>query len=327
MRKQQMTRSPFIRWDQHVMALSLATAAAGLGAVACSGQLDGNMSQEDTAMSEQAYFSTYGSIFIAGKDLDGSPLAICNSQYEDGLHPGKARGDFRECRFAWGSGVQKKQSYRFVDPSYVPSTQSDIWNRSIALGYEANQTERLYTCLAVMDGGLYAGKTSPALGSCRIARGELEFATISFELIGSFAADPEAPPFAKATKSSSLAWSALRIKSTSRRYCLARRVDNGMTSEHPGWEQDGVCHYAYGAGAQHEPTNFSYLIPRFSNPGSGFFKAGNESDGSPLGACRIEHPANSGAYQVGKYLPALNECHFEYADRLQVKTTGFQVLK
>ncbi len=218
-----------------------------------------------------------------------------------------------------------------VDLTYIPSSASDIWTRSVALGYESNGTERLYTCLATVHNVLYAGKTSPALGSCRIARGELEVATPTFQLIGDYAADPEAPPVTKAAKSSSRAWSAIYVKlptgPNTKRFCLARRTDNDRTSEHPGWEQDGVCDYAYGSGAQHAATNFSYVIPRYSTPGGTFFKAGDEADGSPLGTCRVEHPAGTGMSPAGKYVPTLNQCDFEYGDRRQVHTSRFRALK
>ncbi|GEM_PF-2748424 len=66
------------------MALSLATAAASLETMACSGQLDGDMGREDTATSEQAAFAWSLGVFVPGKDLDGTPLRICNANWNGG---------------------------------------------------------------------------------------------------------------------------------------------------------------------------------------------------------------------------------------------------
>lgn len=314
--------------DYRTISSSLLGLSLALGATACNDYAAGTAADE-VAQGEAAIFGGAGTV-IGGKDSDGTLLRVCRGWHKSGAHPGKKLAGSTNCNIAWGGAEIAAPDDQGLDLDYVDSSDPDKWNVARSIGNEGNG-EALYPCTVSYAGEIYAGKTSPGLSTCHVAYGGDELELTPYKLIRKDTPSMRATPVTSVPTNSTIAFSAILAQypgssvAATMRFCIAK-LGTGV-GDHPGWvrENASLCHYSYG-GVESTTTNFYYVVPNYQAPnGSNFYPAGYEADNSALGACRVRR--SDGSYQLGKYMPGLQECHYPYGGQEVAVSSGFTVLR
>lgn len=118
---------------------------------------------------------------VGGNESNGTPLYVCNAEYNNGIHPGKTRDDWNGCYIGWGGRAIFNTNYKLLDNKPNNYYWDKIPTNKVVGGRENNQN--LYICKGKYNQGVHPGKIGENWGNCNIAWGDKEIGTTDFEYL------------------------------------------------------------------------------------------------------------------------------------------------
>lgn len=107
---------------------------------------------------------------VGGYDSDGSPLYVCQAEYNGGLVPGKTRANWNYCDVAWGGSEHAVQRYNVLLPKFKTP------DNPFPAGYENGAV--LGICRTAYSSGIQVGKYLGS-GRCNFGYGGSEVSSSS----------------------------------------------------------------------------------------------------------------------------------------------------
>ena len=120
--------------------------------------------------------------FVSGKDVGGQSLFFRRAQYQGGNHPGKIRPSFTGRTIPYGGKEVSESNYEVLTAGWIGAANGVIPPGTFPWGKDRN-SDLLFACRALYQGGLYPGKIQSSLGGCSIGIGSNEVVVKSYRIL------------------------------------------------------------------------------------------------------------------------------------------------
>jgi len=240
------------------------------------------------------------------------------ANFNGGIHPGKTRATWPFCDISYGGQELQIQPYETLVAGWTDDANGAVPADAYPFGTDGPPGgPALYPCRAYVNGqGFQIGKVRPGLG-CLIPLFGQEVPVTNYQVLTKSLPMTTQRVVSFGAPANSIV-GGYDLDGTPLYLCQAS-FGGGLVpgKTRPPWNS---CDVGWG-GTEHFVDTYYVLVPAFSRTyyvdtntydTAGVFSAGNEADGTKLGACRH---AYQNSIQVGKFLPDSFDglCDFGFA--------------
>jgi hypothetical protein len=269
---------------------------------------------------------------IGGRDATEDLLYICRASHQNGMYPGKFRPGFRGCNIGSDRNEIAVPNFQVLVPPWEASSNGNVPHEAPTFGHEDPNagSHPLFVCRASHQGSLHPGWVNFGSGGCHIGYGGKEFTVTSYNVLVTwpFAVQedlPDTEALIAGTENGMNLW-----------ICIA----DFAGGKYPGKIRSGFdgCHIGLGGvevDVNQTKGTWRLLIPTWEpfapadpsqNPS--LFKAGNDSNGTPLYVCRSGLPieAKGSGEHPGRYRIGAGACDVTWAGKEYLESQNFRIL-
>jgi hypothetical protein len=253
---------------------------------------------------------------VFGTDSDGAPLYACRASYLGSIQVGKTRAGWSFCDFGHGGVERFSTDYQTLAAWWLSASGGVIPTGAVDFGNGAGPDPSVYVCRALLGGSVQVGKLRAGFSGCDVTFGGQEHFVASYDVLAA-QAFPTIEPIAAPTLLGAIP-GGTDVNGATLYPCFVSYAG----SWEPGKTRADWSACVIGFGGHEIFAGAPYFITMPEMESASVvspYKAGVDTDGSPLGICTASF---NGSTQVGKYL-GRTACSFGYGGKEVFAPPGF----